>query len=120
MSLAPKIDEIREVINHAYLDFVCITETWLREHIADNIIAISGFNVIRRDRVAGLHGGVCMYVKDSIKFKVLDEYMHPNFEVLWTQISPQRLPRGISSIVIGTVYHPPRPSSMDSLMLDYL
>jgi hypothetical protein len=58
MSLAPKIDEIREVINHAYLDFVCITETWPRGHIADNIIAISGFNVIRRDRVAGLHGGV--------------------------------------------------------------
>ncbi|CAB4034046.1 RNA-directed DNA polymerase from mobile element jockey, partial [Paramuricea clavata] len=41
-----------------------------------------------------------------------------SIQVLWTQISPQRLPRGISSIVIGTVYHP--PSSMDFLMLDYL
>ena len=34
----------------------------------------SGFNVIRRDRVKGLNGGVCMYVKDSIKFKVYHFY----------------------------------------------
>ena len=31
---------------------------------------------------------------------------------------PTRLPRGIPSIIIGTVYHP--PSAVDALMLDFL
>ena len=41
-----------------------------------------------------------------------------NFEVLWVKIRPKRLPRGIPSIIVGTVYHP--PSAIDSLILNYL
>ena len=44
--------------------------------------------------------------------------MDSDFEVIWAQIRPTRLPRGIRSIIIGTVYHP--PSAVDALMLDYL
>ena len=43
--------------------------------------------------------------------------MNDDFEVLWLQISPKRLPRGISSIIVGTVYNP--PSANDALMLGY-
>lgn len=50
MSLAPKIDEISSFVNHAGLDLLCITETWLRSTVSDNIIQIPDYNVIRGDR----------------------------------------------------------------------
>lgn len=53
MSLTPKIDEVREVIHHANVDLVCITETWLKDYIHDNVVDVSGFDLVRRDRTEG-------------------------------------------------------------------
>jgi hypothetical protein len=62
MSLAPKIDELRESITLRNIDLICITETWLQNHIHDNIVSVSGYNVERRDRSNGQHGDVCIYI----------------------------------------------------------
>ena len=43
MSLVPKIDELREVILNSDVEIACITETWLRDHIDDNVVNVSGF-----------------------------------------------------------------------------
>ena len=51
MSLAPKIDKGPNVMSSSSIDLACIVETWLQEHIHDNIISIPDFNVVRRDRV---------------------------------------------------------------------
>ena len=59
-----------------------------------------------------------MYVRDSIRFCVLSDIMNESFEVLWVKIRPKQLTRGISSIIVGNVYHP--PSVSDSSILDYL
>ena len=118
MSLAPKIDELRHVLQNANLDCVCITESWLRSHIHDNVVALKGFNIIRRDRVESEHGGVCVYVKDTIKFTILDNLHDPSFEMLWIKLRPTRLPRGCTSIVVGTLYHP--PSASDLAITEYL
>ena len=72
MSLTPKIDEIRYVVQHANLDCVCITESWLCSYIQDNIVALSGFNLVRKDRVYITHGGICVYIKDNINFTILE------------------------------------------------
>jgi hypothetical protein len=113
MSLSPKIDEVCEVIRCGNYEFVSLVETWLQSHIHDNIINIQGYNLIRRDRVEGTHGGVCV-----IAFTVLDELYNSSFEILWISIRPNRLPRGITNLIIGTVYHPPSTDNSD--MLDYL
>ena len=118
MSLAPKIDELRHVIQNANLDCICITESWLRSHIHDNVVALEGFNIIRRDRIESEHGGVCMYIKDTINFTVLDDLQDPSFEMLWAKLTPARLPRGCNSIVVGTLYHP--PSASDPAIMEYL
>ena len=49
MSLSPKIDEVREVIRCDNYEFVSLVETWLQNHIHDNVINIQGYNLIRRD-----------------------------------------------------------------------
>ena len=117
MSLAPKLDELRVSITNSNVAVVCITETWLNEHIEDHVVSVAGYHIARRDRKFIQHGGVCTYVRDSIRFKTVDYLMNDDFEVLWLQISPKRLPRGISSIIVGTVYNP--PGANDALMLGY-
>ena len=73
MSLAPKIDEVREVVQQENYDLVCLVETWLQDHIHDNVVHVPWYNLIRRDRSGRIHGGVCIYVKDTIQFSRLDE-----------------------------------------------
>jgi hypothetical protein len=71
MSLAPKIDEIAYTIKTVDADIALFTETWLRDTVPDISININHYQLYRRDCVNRLHGGVCMYVKDSIHCKIL-------------------------------------------------
>ena len=61
-----------------------------------------------------------MYVKNTIPYSVLKDLEDESdvLEVLWVKLWPTRLLRGVSSIVIGVVYHP--PNAVNSTMLDYL
>ena len=61
-----------------------------------------------------------MYVKDTIPYSVLKDLEDESdvLEVLRVKLRPTRLPRGVSNIVIGVVYHP--PNAVNSTMLDYL
>jgi hypothetical protein len=64
-----------------------------------------------------------MYVKNSIPFTVLEDLEDKNnsLEVLWVKLRPTRLPRlprGVSSIITGVVYDPPKADN--SIMMDYL
>ena len=118
MSLAPKIDEVRAVVQIICPDFISITETWLQSHTHSNVVGLNGYNLIRKDRQEGLHGGICIYIKDSIKVSFLDTLPISSLEVLWVNLRPTRLPRGIHSIIVGTVYHPPNADNTE--MLTYL
>ena len=81
-------------------DFVSFVETWLQGHIHDNVVDIQGYNLIRRDRCERQHGGVCIYIKDTIEFSVLDELFDSLFEVLWINM---RLTRPVNSNKTGTI-----------------
>ena len=120
-SLAPKMDEVSQFMLHNHIDIAFITETWLRESIPDSIIHIPGYTVFRRDRIRDDHGGVCIYVHADqfCKFKQINDInCCDNHEILWLYISPNRLPRGYSNIIIGVIYHP--PSDNDALIRDHL
>ena len=118
MSLVPKIDELHCISKNVNLDCLCIVETWLQSHIHDNIVTLEGYNIIRRDRIEAIHGGVCMFIKDTLKFTVLENLQEVDFEALWIKILPSRLPRGYNSIVVGTIYPPSRAN--DQAMREYL
>ncbi|CAB4005807.1 Hypothetical predicted protein, partial [Paramuricea clavata] len=118
ISLAPKIDEIAYTIKTVDADFALFTETWLRDTVPDISINIKHYQHYRRDRANRLHGGVCMYVKDSIHCKILADINHSDHEVLWANLRPKRLPRGISNIIVAVVYQP--QAADDATMKDYL
>ena len=119
MSLSPKIDEMRPFVHNSGADIAAFTETWLKDSILDTVVDIPGYNIVRKDRVTRIHGGVCIYIRNQVKFTILHNELHnPSFEVLWIKLQPKRLLRGITGIIIGTIYHP--PCSDDQSRNDYL
>ena len=93
MSLAPKMDEVSDAIINANLDIACITETWLCDHIHDNVVCIPGYNLVRRDRIDVIHGGVCTYIKKELKYNVLEDLHDEKIEAIWLQLQRLHLPR---------------------------
>ena len=99
MSLAPKIDEVSLFLLNKNPDVVFITETWLTNAIDKSHINIPEYNIVScKNRSSGIHGGVCLYLRNSIIDEILDHFHNAETEVLWVKIRPTRLPRGFSCI----------------------
>ena len=118
MFLVPKVDELTLVVVSHNPDIICITETWLKNQIPDDVVQIHNYTLLRRDRKEREHGGVCLYIKNSYSISVLDVPNEHECEVLWAIINSRRLPRGYAKLVIGVLYHP--PGANKSLMLEHL
>ena len=65
-SLASKIDELQSVMLNVKPDLGFFTETWLHETISDSQVNIPGYSFIARNRCVDIHGGVGLYIHDSI------------------------------------------------------
>ena len=121
MSLAQKIDEIAHVVHPQNIDIALFIETWLKESIHDDPINIEGRQLYRRDRKNQEHGGVCLYVKDSIQCKILQDFHSDDHEALWAFLRPKRLPRGFSNLIVAVVYHPDQhPDTSNAALSEYL
>ena len=83
-----------------------------------NHIHIPEYNIVCKNRTTGSHGGVCLYIKNTIQFEILDNLHNEQIEVLWIKTRPTRLPRGVPCVITDTLYHP--PSASDDIILDYL
>ena len=68
VSLPKHIDELRMSEFFSYFDLFALNETRLDSTISDGLVKISGFNIVRNDRLRQ-GGGVCIYLRDSINTK---------------------------------------------------
>ena len=87
MPLVPKIDEVRIVTNSISPDFLSMTENGLQEHVHPNVVELNGYDLARKNRQSGIHGGICMYFKSNIQYSVLESLPDTSFEVLWIRMS---------------------------------
>ena len=119
-SLVPKLIEIQEFINRNDICIALFTKTWLSESVADCVVNVPDYTIIRKDRLTNSHAGVCAYVRESqVKFKHLEDLSCcDKHEVLWLYLGPTRLPRGFSCIIVAVLYHP--PGSDQYSILDHL
>jgi exonuclease III len=83
-SLLPKLD----LIEHEFLDYdvICISESHLDKSIDNDKIKLKGFqNPVRLDR--NRHGGgVNIYVKKILYYKVRTDLSVNNLEILWVEL----------------------------------
>ena len=72
MSLVPKVLEVEDFLLRNNVDIGIITETWLKDEISDSAVEIQGYKIVRRHCLTHQHGGVCVYIKNGIKFEIPD------------------------------------------------
>ena len=104
-SLFPKIGEFALLLKHLCIEIAAVSETWFHHGIENDVLSIPNNNLIRRDRSVGRGGWVCAFVSNSISYKRWTDLENPLYECLWLWLRPNRLPRKISSIVIGVLYN---------------
>jgi hypothetical protein len=109
-ALSNKLPEISEISKLNDTNIICLTESWCNTDIPDDAIGISNYSFYRRDRQDGrAGGGLICYINENIPVvKLWSELNEIDLETLFITIRPKRLPRGISSITVGVVYHPPK------------
>lgn len=118
-SVFPKIDELRVSLLFNPVDFVAVTESWLHADLPDSAVGIGGYEVHRKDRSGRRGGGVAAFVSSSVPCKRLENMEHPDFECLWLNLRPHRLPRSVTSIYFAVVYNPPN-SPVQNDLVSYL
>ena len=106
-SIRHKIPEVEFELQT--VDIACISETWLDDSISDSDLSIQHFHPIeRRDRPHSAHGGVAIYIRDSLAFTRRDDLEFDNLELLWVEV---QLPS--TNILVGSLYRPPNaPNNM--------
>ena len=115
-SLVPKMIELQGVVDVNLPGFVSITETWLSPVVPDSAVHLSNYILFRRDRPT--HAGeVCIFVDAEIPCSCLRAFEPSEVESIWVKARPLRLPRQVSMILVGTVYHPPSSTVEDNQRL---
>ena len=104
-NLSNKLDELHQVATQNKTDVICFTETWLSHLVPDSALSLPGFLLLRKDRKNQAGSGVCVYIKQNIPCKRLAEMEKDEVESIWVQLRPHSLPRNISMIIVGVVYH---------------
>ena len=101
------MDELQQVASLNKARVICLTETWLSSNIQDMAFTIPDYSIFRSDRVNRDAGGVCAYISNSIPCKRLADYNYHlcNVEPLWLSLRPHSLPRNVSTILLGIIYH---------------
>jgi len=90
------------------IDICCITESWLTDAIPTESVNIDGYVCYRHDRTDGRQaGGVVCYVRQNLPFTLLKPVDNSGVESLWLLYRQPHMPRSMSHIVYGIVYHPP-------------
>ena len=96
-----KHEQVTALLSDCNFDILGLCETFLDDNVADYVYKIDGFNVVCKNR--NRHGGgVLFYVKEGVKFEVIDMNVSKHIESLWIKVK-------LSSdyIVVGIMYRPP-------------
>lgn len=82
-SLIPSFIALKYVLSQYKCDICCLCETWLTSNTDNSQLYIENYSLVRRDRGAR-GGGVAMYVKKHLKFKLLN--VDGEIEQLWISV----------------------------------
>ena len=85
VSLMKNIDELKSILIKHDIHICALNETRLDEDINDGEIKIPGYSIIRRDRNRR-GGGVAIYIKDYIQFKVFKDRSFSDLEAILISI----------------------------------
>ena len=112
-SITPKSNQLIHLLSDSNMDFLCLTETWLKQSTPSSVFTVPGYQCFRRDRPDGRGGGVLFYVREGIKCEREVYKAGSTLEYVGIKII---LSKQMSFNIIG-VYRPP---SADDTFYDQL
>ena len=116
-SVLNKVDELAELIDKDQADIAVITESWIKPTTAPEEYNIDGFNAFSKCRPVQIHGGILVYVRDSLQVEELREIIVPSeLEVMWLLVSHPNFPRAAQYLVVGAVYIIPESPHQELLV----
>ena len=133
-SLEPKMDILQLWINTCKwfedCNVMIMTETWLGDHIIDNVVNLPGRCLFRADRTVDgsdsnyktKGGGLCIYINTAwcTDNAHLESHCSPNIEYIMVKCRPFYLPREFSVIIIIAAYIPPDANAKEAMKILYV
>lgn len=120
-SLLPKFQLLEEDFLDGNLDVICMSETWLKAGIPDELICNQNYNLLRHDReiinsVTGATkagGGIVIYLKKGIIYEIFDSLCVCNndIELFVVKIAVN----GNKKQVLIVVYRPPNGNATSAI-----
>jgi hypothetical protein len=111
-SLRYKVDHLAAVFQTNKINVGCVTESWLDCEVPTEAVDIDGYVCYRRDRSDGRRcGGVVCYVDVSWPCTRLQSLETVNLESIWILLRRPTMPRQVSHLAVGIIYHPPDAAS---------
>ena len=86
VSLPKHVDELRISELFLHFDLLALNETRLDSSISDGLVKIRGYGIVRKDR-SRTGGGVCIYLRSTINFKIRNDLVPDDIEAICTEIS---------------------------------
>lgn len=113
--LQSKFDDLKLFLDNVKIkfDIILLCETFLKDINADNF-QITGYNFIYKNRKTVAHGGVAMYIRDSLMYIPREDLVIFNegtFESIFIEITNKN-----KSTIIGEIYRTPSSNEQQSLL----
>ena len=106
--ISRKTDEIAAVLSSNSIDMAFFTESWATDEMNSGLFNIDGYVCHRRDRNDGRRGGgLLAYVRSDMPCTRIPSLEHPDLETMWLLYRQPQMPRFVSHILFGCIYHPP-------------
>lgn len=104
-SLNNKIDEVRDYVNKQNIAILALAETHLTNDIDDWEVDISGYILVRLDSNCRHTGGVALYIKKDLDFKIIhSEEIKKN----WWTLGVKILSGFLSGVILSLSYVSPK------------
>lgn len=115
-SICAKFNELEAIYLEEDLDFICVTETHLTDDIGDEEIGLENYNLLRCDSESRHTGGVCFYIKNNWKAKIIESVSMGKM-IWWLHIKIQNKNKMYN--VIGVYRSPHKQNSPESIFIEF-
>ena len=106
-SIVNKRNELNIMVEDNDPHIIGITESWATPDISDAELGMTGYVMLRKDRIGRRGGGVILYIKESIQaYEIKLEKQAECEEAVWCNIVT-----GNSTLTVGLVYRNPNIST---------
>ena len=102
-SIVNKMDALKMLFKEKPFDIFTISETWLSQSILDSEVNISGYTLVRQNRIDRSGGGTAIFVREGIPYLHRKDLSEAGSEIGWIEVCRPNCKKQF----ICSVYKPP-------------